>query len=355
MMPRKITIDGEIGRGEDMVNAAWVKSQLPLNGTDPIEVEIHSEGGSVFEGFAIYDALREYSGPKKCVISSSAFSIASFIPMAFDEVEITPNGYMMLHSPYVAVEGNDEELAKQSQLLSQLKSNMVQAYCTKTGKTPDEVQAILSRETYFSASEAVAAGLANRITQTPIVGRVFAKTNHMPHGIVQALFGAGPSGDNCEQTREKSMSETQKPVAATVSEIKRKFPKAKDDFIVKCMEKEMAMEDVATAAMEETMAENETLAMKVQAMEDELKALKAKAMEVEVEPEEEKPMMVAKAKAGVEPIAKAKAVGGVSAKAKWKDAINDYVAKGFARDKAIVSVDRDYPGLREQMLAEVNS
>ena len=150
------------------------------------------------------------------------------------------------------------------------------------------------------------------------------------------------------------MSESQKPVAATVQEIKRKFPKAKADFIVKCMEKEMAMEDVATAAMEETMLENESLAMKVQAMEEELKALKAKAMETEVEPEEEKPMMVAKAKAGVEPIAKAKA-GGVSAKAKWKDAINGYVAKGFARDKAILGVEKDHPGLREQMLEEVNS
>jgi hypothetical protein len=151
------------------------------------------------------------------------------------------------------------------------------------------------------------------------------------------------------------MSETQKPVAATVSEIKRKFPKAKADFIVKCMEKEMAMEEVATTAMEETMMENETLSAKVAAMEQELMALKAKAMETEVEPEEEKPMMAAKAKAGVAPIAKSKSAGGVSAKARWKDAINTYVAKGFARDKAIVSVDRDHPGLREQMLTEVNS
>lgn len=355
MIPKKITIDGEIGRSDDMVSAAWVKSQLPPNGTDPIEVEIHSEGGSVFEGFAIYDALREYSGPKKCVISSSAFSIASFIPMAFDDVEITPNGYMMLHSPYVAIEGNDEELAKQSQLLSQLKSNMVQAYCTKTGKTSDEVQSILSKETYFSASEAVAAGLANRITQTPVVGRVFAKMKHMPHGIVQALFGAGPSGDNREPTKGKPMSESQKPVAATVSEIKRKFPKAKADFIVKCMEKEMAMEEVVTTAMEETMMENETLSAKVAAMEQELAALKAKAMEMEMEPEEEKPMLVAKAKAGVTPVAKSQSASSISARARWNDAIQAKVKLGYPKARAVVAVNKENPGLRELMLSEVNS
>jgi ATP-dependent protease ClpP protease subunit len=354
-MLKKITIDGEIGREEGMVNAAWVKSQLPVNGTDPIEVSIHSEGGSVFEGFAIYDALKEYPGPKKCIVKSSAFSIASFIPMAFSEVEITPNGYMMLHSPYVAIEGNDEELAKQSQLLSQLKGNMVQAYCSKTGKTPDEVQAILSRESYFNASEAVAAGLANRITSAPIVGRVFAQVKDMPHGIVQALFGAGPSGDNREPTKEQSMSESQKPVAATVTEIKRKFPKAKADFIVKCMEKEMAMEDVATAAMEETMAENETLSMKVQAMEQELAALKAKAMEVEVEEEEAPAPAVAKAKSGVTPVAKAKTPGSVSARAAWSNAIQAKVAAGVPRAKAILALEKEQPGLREAMLDEVNA
>jgi ATP-dependent protease ClpP protease subunit len=354
-MVKSIVIDGEIGRESGMVSAAWVKSQLPVNGTDPIEVSIHSEGGSVFEGFAIYDALKDYAGPKKCVISSSAFSIASFIPMAFSDVEITPNGYMMLHSPYVTTEGNDEELAKQSQLLTQLKGNMVKAYCTKTGKTPDEMQAILSKETFFSAQEAVAAGLANRITQTPIMGRVFAQVKDMPHGIVQALFGSGPSGDNREPTKVKTMSESPKPVAATVSEIKRKFPKAKSDFIVKCMDKEMAMEDVATAAMEETMMENETLSAKVAAMEQELMALKAKAMEVEIEPEEEKPMVARAAQAGVTPVAKAHSSAGVSAKAKWNSEISALVSRGMSKAQAALSVNKSHPNLRQQMLAEVNN
>jgi hypothetical protein len=194
----------------------------------------------------------------------------------------------------------------------------------------------------------------NRITPTPVVGRAFAKVQSMPHGIVQALFGAGPSGDNCETTKGNPMSETQKPAAATVTEIKRKFPKAKAEFIVKCMEQSMPMEEVASAVVDETMAENETLAMKVQAMEDELKALKAQAAVASM-PEEQEVAPVARAKSGVAPVAKAKTGGLLSAKAKWKDAINSYVSKGLARDKAILSVEKDHPGLREQMLEEVNS
>ena len=353
-MQHKITISGEIGSAEGQVSSEWFKSQLPLNGTDPIEVAIHSEGGSVIEGFAIYDAIKNYAGPKKCIIASAAFSIASFIPMAFDDVEITPNGYMMMHNPYAMCEGDADEFVNMAGMLEGMKTNMVAAYSAKSGKSTDEVKAILDKETYLTASNALAHGFVNRITPTPVVGRAFAKVQSMPHGIVQALFGAGPSGDNCETTKGNPMSETQKPAAATVTEIKRKFPKAKAEFIVKCMEQSMPMEEVASAVVDETMAENETLAMKVQAMEDEQKALKAQAAVASM-PEEQEVAPVARAKSGVAPVAKAKTGGLLSAKAKWKDAINSYVSKGLARDKAILSVEKDHPGLREQMLEEVNS
>lgn len=187
---KRITIDGEVGREDGQVSASWVKSQLPTNGIDPIEVCIHSEGGSVIEGFAIYDALKAYAGPKRCIISSSAFSISSFIPMAFDDVEITPNGYLMMHKPYMGCEGDDVEFAKRSTLLTDMTTNMVNAYAMKTGKSIDEIKAILANETYMNATTALANGFVNRITPTPVMGRVFAKVKTMPHGIVQALFGA---------------------------------------------------------------------------------------------------------------------------------------------------------------------
>jgi hypothetical protein len=149
------------------------------------------------------------------------------------------------------------------------------------------------------------------------------------------------------------MSESQKPIAATVTEIKRKFPKAKAEFIVKCMEKEMPMEEVAVAVVDETMAENDTLMARISALETEMAAMKAKAMEVEIEPEEVVP--VAKAKTGVVPVAKAKTSSGFAAKSKWNEAIQAKIKAGTPRAQAVLSVDRENPGLREQMLAEVNA
>jgi ATP-dependent protease ClpP protease subunit len=357
-MLKKISIQGEIGTEEGQVSAAWFKSQLPANGTDPIEVSIHSEGGSVIEGFSIYDAIQNYLGPKKCIVASAAFSIASFIPMAFDDVEITPNGYLMLHNPYAACEGDSAEFAKMASVLDGMKTNMVNAYSAKTGKSTDEIKAILDVETYLNASTALANGFVNRITPSPVMGKVFAKAKSLPHGIFQALFDVGPSGDNREPTKEKTMSESQKPVAATVTEIKRKFPKAKAEFIVKCMEQSMPMEEVAVAVVDETMAENETLMARISALETEMAAMKA-AVPAEplqtLQPEVETELEYAKAKAtGVKPVAKAKASGAVSAKAKWHSLIQAKVSTGIPQHKAVQFVNKENPGLREQMLAEVN-
>jgi ATP-dependent protease ClpP protease subunit len=365
-MTKTIRIDGVIGTGDGEISAAMVREQLPENGTEPIAVKIHSEGGSVFEGFAIHDAFAAYQGPKSLSIESSAFSIASFIACAFDDVEISSNGYMMLHNPYAQVEGDDEDFARQSEMLGKLKSSMVSAYAQRSGKSEDEIKAILKNETYLNAQQAVEMGLAKRIAGQPVIGRAFAKVKTMPHGVVAALFGAGSDGENRE-TEGKPMSTA--PVAATIQEIKAAYPKAKSDFIVKCLERSLPMASVASAAAEEMMSENEDLKKQVSAMQEELakyKAMdeeKAKAMESE-EDEEEEPAMAmedeekkveAKAKSGVKPVAKAR-TGGPSASVRWNQAVDAAMAKtGNNKMKAVALANRNHPGLREAFLAEANA
>lgn len=357
---KEIRIDGVIGQGEGEISAEWVRTQLPTNGTDPIRVSIHSEGGSVFEGFAIHDAFAAYTGPKVAAIESTAFSIASYIAMPFDEVEMSPNAYFMLHNPRIEIEGDDEELRTKSQMMSDLKTNMVDAYATRTGKTPDEIKGILKAETYFNATDAVAIGLADRITQKPVQGRAFARLKNMPHAVATALFGAGSGGDN-DSKKGKPMTEST-PVAATVQQIKAAFPRAKAEFILSCVEKSLPMASVATAAAEEMMKENEELKAKVTALEEEM--AKAKAMDDEEKPEamedgeeddkeEEKPEAKARAR-GVKPIAKGTS-GRPSATARWKDLIQAKVSAGVPRADAVMKVDQENPGLRKQYLAEVNA
>jgi ATP-dependent protease ClpP protease subunit len=355
MQPKTIRIDGPIGTGKGEVSAAMVRDQLPTNGTDPIDVRIHSEGGNVFEGFAIHDAFAAYAGPKTLSIESSAFSIASFIAVAFDDVSISPNGYMMLHNPYAGVEGDDEDLAKSSMMLAQLKTSMIKAYATRSGKSEDEIRAILKEETYLNAEQSVTMGFATRISGQSVLGRPFAKLERLPHGVVAALFGAGSGGENRETTREKSMSESQT-VAASVEEIEAAFPKAKADFILSCVKQKLPMASVATVAVKEMMAENEALLAKVAAMEEEMSKAKAEATAtaeaVAMEDGEEE--VEAKA-SGVKAIAKAK-TSGPSAQVRWDSSIESCLPKcNGNKVKAVAMANRLNPGLRQAFLDEVNS
>jgi len=339
--------------GED-ITAVDVKNAIDgFDQTKPLLVRIHSEGGSVSDGLAIYDAIKAYAGPKKAVIESAAFSIASHIAMAFEDIEITENGYLMIHNPHMDVSGDDSAHAQAADCLSKLKESMVTAYSAKTGKPREEVLAIMAAETWVNAKEALANGYVSRITPPQL--KAVAKMKNMPQGVAKSL-----SGDCLEagETRKDDIMSNTTPVAASLAEIKAAFPKAKAEFVLSCIERQLPMASVMTdalAAMEEelTMARAKLAKYEeeqsAKAMEDEEMA-KANAMEEE--PEEE--MAKAKAKTGVKPLAKSTSSSKPSAKAQWDAAVANYEAKGVVRGKALSMVNKAHPGLRERMLAEVS-
>lgn len=356
---KTITLDGVIGTGKGEISSKWFASQLPADDSE-INVRIHSEGGSVVEGFRIFDLAAAYNGPKTCTIESAAYSIASFIPMAFDEVEIAPNGYMMLHNPYMGVEGDDEELAAKAEFLGKLKTNMVEGYAKKTGMPVEQVASILKAESYLNAREVVAAGFADRMTSTPIIGRVFAKVDSMPHGVVSALFGAG-SGGNTEPQKENPMSDS--PPVATIEDIEKAFPKAKAEFVLAQAKRKVPMASVASAAAEEMMKENEELAKANAALAEELEQVKAKADEEEpdeeepdakAEDDEEKEAEARAKRKGVRPVAKGTS-SRPSARSRWNTMVQAKIKDGMKRDQAVVAIDREEPELRSQMIAEANA
>jgi len=368
----EILIDGVIGTGEGEISSSMVKAQIAqADRSKPLVVRIHSEGGSVFEGFAIYDAFASYDGPKRAVIESTAFSISSFIPMAFDDVEISPNGYMMLHNPSVRTEGDDDDLSQSAEMLKGLKQNMVSAYAKRTGKSEEEITAILKKETYFNAQQALDAGLVTKVTESPVNGRVFAKLNNLPHGVVAALFGADPSGQSPAQPKVPPMA-SEPSAAASIKEIRAAYPKAKSEFILRCVEKEMPMASVAKAAADELTAENEELQARVAALEEELTETKAKAAaraeddeevdtegddETEVDAEEDEDTTPsARRRTGANPVAKGRRTSGPSAKQRWDEAVATQCKRyPNNRTKAVAQANALNPGLRQAMLAEVNA
>jgi ATP-dependent Clp protease, protease subunit len=359
----KIVIDGPIGNGDKEFSAANMRAALEQAGGEPIHVTMHSEGGSVYEGMAIHDMLTAYPGQKSITIQSMAFSIASFVATAFDDVEIAPNGWVMLHNPYVAVEGDDAVLAKVAAQTADLKRRMIETYSAKMNMEPDQVASIMASETFYDAHKAVEIGLANRVTASSYKStRKISSLHKLPRIVAMALFGNSP-----EPAKEApKMSQSPERVAATARAIKAAFPKAKADFVVKCMEKEMTMDEVKDEYHE--MTEDEMELMKAQldeattakaAMEEELMATKAKLTAMEEEMAKAKaagPQARFRSGAPAVPAGSAGSAGsGVSAKAKWLDAVKAKMQSGYNREKAMLQVDREAPELRAAFLAEINS
>lgn len=181
---RVIRIDGPIGQDAGEISARWFRSQLPADGS-PIEVKMHSEGGSVFEAFAIFDAIKAYGGRKVAAVESMAFSAASLLLCAFDDVAVSPNGYVMLHAPYF--DGEDTPVSERK-LLASLRERMIGIYSQKTRQPVATITRLIDQETFFDAEASVSLGIVNRIQASSTV------MARMPARILARIKAASPAG-----------------------------------------------------------------------------------------------------------------------------------------------------------------
>jgi len=193
----------------------FVLDLLAAGDVSQINVRIHSPGGDVFEGMAIYNALKGHPAYVSVYIDGLAASMASVVAMAGDRVYIPANAMMMIHKPW-GVQGGDAEAMRQyAALLDKVESNLVQAYVGKTGKTPEEIHALLSAETWMEGGEAVAAGFADELIEPLKVAasltskRMQEFTNMPPEAALQTLMN--PRGNAPAQSAPVA------PVAAPVN------------------------------------------------------------------------------------------------------------------------------------------
>lgn len=135
---------------------------LPADTTE-IRVHINSPGGEVFEGIAILNALRKHDAKIVTVVDGLAASAASFIAMGGDEVVMARNSELMIHDAWGVCVGNAADMQKMADELGHFSDNLADIYAAKAGGTVEQWRAVMEAETWYSAEEAVAAGLADRV------------------------------------------------------------------------------------------------------------------------------------------------------------------------------------------------
>ena len=158
-----------------------------------INLHIHSPGGDVFDGIAIYNLLKNHPANVTVYIDGLAASMASVIAMAGNEVIMPENAMMMIHKPWGIQGGDAEDMRKYADLLDKVENTLIPAYASKTGKTPEELAEMLSAETWLNGKECVEQGFADKLAE-PLVAMASIKSRkledfeNMPKAMKDMLF-----------------------------------------------------------------------------------------------------------------------------------------------------------------------
>lgn len=166
--PTRIDIYDEIGGGgwfNEGVSAIDFVAQLAAIQGDLV-VHINSPGGDVFDGLAIYNSLAQRPGNVTTVVDGLAASAASFIAMAGKTRMVCPGAMFMIHEAAGLCMGNAADMRELADLLDKVSDNLAGIYAERSGRA-DGWRDAMKKETWYTADEAVAAGLAHRVAERP--------------------------------------------------------------------------------------------------------------------------------------------------------------------------------------------
>lgn len=128
-----------------------------------INLHLNTPGGDVYDGIAIFNALKDHPAHVKAYIPGLAASIGTVIAMAADEITIAPHARMMIHDAWAMAAGNAEDMSKLAERLEATSENIASIYAERAGGSPADWRALMKAETWYTDQQAVDAGLADAV------------------------------------------------------------------------------------------------------------------------------------------------------------------------------------------------
>lgn len=162
-----IKIYNDIGGDPNGLTAQAFETQLSNLDVKRIDLRLNSRGGDVFDGIAIHNALQQHPATVHVTVDGVAASIASVIAMAGDRITMARGSQMMIHEGFTAMVGNAEVMEKTAKLLNKTSDTIAGFYAARAGGSVSQWRQRMRSETWYSAEEAVAAGLADDTTPAP--------------------------------------------------------------------------------------------------------------------------------------------------------------------------------------------
>lgn len=191
----EIAIFDEIG-GWGITARQFAQELSSFRDISLIKLYIHSPGGDVFEGMAIYNLIRNHPARVEVEILGLAASMASVIAMAGDLVIMPENAMMMIHRPWGIQGGDADSMRRYANLLDQVEDNLISSYTNKTGIAADAIKTMLAAETWLTGTEAVEQGFADQLAQplqmaASLTSKRIEEFDHMPDKLKALMAPRG--------------------------------------------------------------------------------------------------------------------------------------------------------------------
>ena len=168
------------------VSAKAFASEIAALDVDELNVFVNSPGGSAYDGLAIMNALRRHKASVHVTVDGLAASAASVIVMAGDTVTMNRGAELMIHEASSYGYGGADEFAKLSEALGKLCDSYADAYAARAGGDRALWRLAMAAETWYTAEEAVLAGLADEWVDAPAAEASFDLSKFKFQGRAQA-------------------------------------------------------------------------------------------------------------------------------------------------------------------------
>ncbi len=147
------------------ISAKDFVDELNALDVEKIDLRLNTPGGSVFDGIAIYNALKRHKASITVYIDGLAASMGSIIALAGETVHMAENAFYMIHNPWGFAIGDASEMRGQADVLDKLAGTMARIYSEFSGMDYDTVIAAMDAETWYGAEDALEAGFITEIDE----------------------------------------------------------------------------------------------------------------------------------------------------------------------------------------------
>lgn len=197
----------------DTISAKDFAAQIASLDVDDMHVYINSPGGSAWDGLAIMNALRRHPAHVEVTVDALAASAASVIAMAGDHIVMNRGAELMIHEASGMAWGTAQDMHDTAVLLDKLCDSYADTYAARAGGDREKWRAVMRAETWYTAEEAVLAGLADEWVDAPAAAASLthfdlSKFRHQgrAHAPAPAMFTKLPAsepGDNTSTNEEE--------------------------------------------------------------------------------------------------------------------------------------------------------